>query len=119
MHEISLALEIQRIARAAAGRHDGRIEAVTVSVGELTAVEPCLLEYAWEAVTAGGPDAGSRLHVEWRPARQICAVCGVLAEHAPGSWLRICPGCGGVVRVEGGADLDVLRVSFVPAGEAA
>jgi hydrogenase nickel incorporation protein HypA/HybF len=115
VHELSIAHEIYRTCRAAVAAHgEGRIESVKVAVGELSAVEPDLLVFAWEAVVAGGADAAARLDVEWRPASQHCPSCGEVAERAPGSWLRLCPACGQPLAVEGGDELDVLQVSFVP-----
>ena len=105
--------EIYRISREAADANGGgRLTSVTVAVGELAAIEPDLLSFAWEAATSASPDAGSRLVVEWRPARQHCAGCGVVAERAPGTWLRLCPTCGLPLRIEGGDELDVLHVEF-------
>jgi hydrogenase nickel incorporation protein HypA/HybF len=122
MHEMGLAVEIRRLAReAVAGRGPGRLEIVRIAVGELSAVEPDLLEFAWEAAVAGTEDAASKLEVDFRPARQTCRVCGEIAGRAPGSWLRLCPRCGDALTVSGGDDLDVLRVVFeetVPAGGA-
>ena len=113
MHETGLALEIHRIARAVADEHGGGpLQAVTVAVGDLAAVEPPLLEFAWRAAVDGSADAGAALIVEWEPARQDCASCGEIAERAPGSWLRLCPRCGEPLRVTGGDALDVLRVVF-------
>ncbi len=110
---MGVAQEIFRIGRESADANGGgRLATVTVAVGELAAIEPDLLSFAWEAVTADGPDAGSRLVVEWRPARQLCGACGEVAERAAGSWLRLCPRCGLPLRIEGGDDLDVLHVEF-------
>ncbi len=82
MHEMGLAVEIRRLAReAVAGRGPGRIEIVRVAVGELSAVEPDLLEFAWEAAVAGTEDATSRLEVDFRPARQTCA--GLRRDRGP------------------------------------
>jgi hydrogenase nickel incorporation protein HypA/HybF len=113
MHEMGLALEIRRLAReAVAGRGPGRLEIVFVAVGELSAVEPDLLAFAWEAAVAGTEDAASKLEVSFRRARQTCRGCGEIAGRAPGTWLRICPRCGDGLLVSGGDDLDVLRVVF-------
>lgn len=113
MHEMGLAEEMRRIAREAAdARGGGPLESVTVVVGELAAVEPELLEFAWQALVAGTPDAGARLVVDWRRARQRCSECGEIAERAPGSWLRLCPRCGRPLAVEGGDELEVRSVSF-------
>lgn len=120
MHELSLATEIYRTCRATiAARGEGRLDSVRVAIGELAAVEPELLVYAWQAVVAGGRDAAARLEVEWHPARQTCPACGEVREHEPGDWLRICPSCGGPVRIEGGQELDVIELSYTADGEEA
>ncbi len=97
----------------------GRIEVVRVAVGELSAVEPELLVFAWQGVTAGGLDETSRLEVEWRPARQACVACGEVPERPAGSWLRVCPRCAGPLRIEGGDELEILNLSFTPDGSGA
>lgn len=113
MHEMGVAAEIHRIAReAVAGRGAGRIARVRLAVGDLAAVEPELLAFAWSALVAGTPEEGAVLDVDWRPAVQTCGACGDVPGRAPGSWLRLCPRCGGVLRVTGGDDLDVLQVVF-------
>jgi hydrogenase nickel incorporation protein HypA/HybF len=123
MHEMGVAAEIRRIAReSVAGRGEGRITCVRLAVGDLAAVEPEVLGYAWEALVQGTPEEGAVLEVDWRPARQTCPRCGDMPGRAPGSWLRLCPRCGDILRVTGGDDLDVLQVVFEeaePAGRAA
>jgi Zn finger protein HypA/HybF involved in hydrogenase expression len=86
---------------------------VRVAIGELAAVEPDLLAFAWEALTAEGPDAGSRLEIIWCPADQRCASCGEVKDRAEGSWLRLCPDCGLPLEVRGGEELDVLEVTYL------
>ena len=113
MHELNLATEIYRTCRATIdARGPGRLDSARVAIGELAAVEPELLVYAWEAVVSGGRDAAARLEVEWHPARQTCATCGEVKERAPGDWLRICPTCGGPVQVAGGDELDVIDLTY-------
>jgi Zn finger protein HypA/HybF involved in hydrogenase expression len=91
---------------------------VRVAVGELTAIEPDLLRFAWEALVENLPEAGCALEVEWRPARQSCPRCGVAKSRPPGGWLRECDACGSALHIEGGRELDLLQVSFaVPDGE--
>ena len=117
MHETGIAQEIYAISRRTADEHGGgRLQSVKVIVGELSAIEPDLLAFAWEAVTSGSPDAASRLDMEWRAARQICAACGEIPERASGTWWKICPRCGGALRIEGGDELDVRDVTFEDAG---
>lgn len=113
MHELSLATELLRLCRAERARHAaGRVAEVRVAIGELSSVEPRLLAHAWEAVVDGGPDASARLEIDWRPARQTCAACGEVSERQPGSWLRLCPTCSLPLHLEGGAELDLLRIVF-------
>jgi hydrogenase nickel incorporation protein HypA/HybF len=115
---MGIALEIHRVCREAVRQHGaGRIESVRVAVGELAAVEPELLRFAWEAVVAGGPHAGSELEVVWCPAIQRCGSCGEIEGRTAGSWLRICPGCGLPLEVTGGDELDVLELKFTPADD--
>lgn len=110
---MGIALEVYRTCRRAVEEHGGgRLSRVRMAVGELAAVEPELLVYAWEAVVVGSPDEGAELAVEWRPARQFCAGCGEAKARASGSWLRVCPDCGLPLEVSGGDELDVLDLSF-------
>jgi len=104
---MGIALEIHRVCREAVRHHGaGRIESVRVAVGELTAVEPELLRFAWEAVVAGGPHAGSELEVVWCRATQRCSRCGDVelttsdvgleleSEGGEGRYRFACPFCG-------------------------
>ena len=116
MHEMSVAIELHRACRAEMeARGGGRLESVAVAVGELSAVEPDLLRFAWDAITSGEADAGAALEIEWRAARQRCEACGPLEERQPGTWLRLCPHCEAPLLVEGGRDLDILTIGYEPA----
>lgn len=113
VHEMGIALEIHRVCReVVVEQGGGRIDSVRMAIGELSAVEPDLLTYAWEAVVAEGPDAQARLVVEWRPAQQFCSKCDEDKDRSEGSWLKICPDCGHVLAVSGGDELDVLEVTI-------
>jgi hydrogenase nickel incorporation protein HypA/HybF len=119
MHELSIAEALLGVCeRELASHGGGRLETVLVAVGELSAVEPDLLRFAWDALVADSRHAGARLEVEVRRAVQTCPVCGEIAERAQGSWLRICPQCAGPLRVDGGDELDLIRLTLVedPAG---
>ena len=117
MHELSLATDIHRLCRSRMDGVGARLERVRIAVGELSAVEPELLRFAWEAVTADGPDAGAVLEIDWRRARQTCGACGEITERAAGSWMLVCPRCGGVLSIEGGMELDVLQFEYQPSTE--
>jgi hydrogenase nickel incorporation protein HypA/HybF len=113
VHEMGIAIEVYRTCRETVEAHGGgRLQQARLAVGELSAVEPDLLVYAWEAVVEDGPDAGAELIIEWRPASQRCASCGENKDRASGSWMRLCPDCGMPLEVSGGDELDVLDLSF-------
>jgi hydrogenase nickel incorporation protein HypA/HybF len=118
LHEMGLAVSIYDTCRKAlSGQEEGRIEKVKVAVGELSAIDPELLVFAWQAVTAEGPDADSELDVEWRPARQFCPECKQERPRPEGSWLFVCPECEHPLSVEGGFELEVLQITFLPYDE--
>lgn len=114
MHELSIATSIYEACRkAVAANGGGRLASVRVAVGELSAVEPDLLRYAWEALLSASADRGCPLDVEWKPARQRCARCGEERSRVPGSWLRLCPRCGDPLAIEGGDELTILQLSYI------
>lgn len=111
MHELGLATEIHRRARVHVDAHaPARLARVVVAVGELSAVEPDLLRFAWQAVIEGSSDDGAVLEIEWCAARQRCTGCGAAPERATGAWLPLCPACGQPLLIEGGTELDLVRV---------
>ncbi len=113
MHEIGIALEVYRQCREAVAEYGpGRLDTVHLAVGELSAVEPDLMSYAWEAVTIDTPDAASSLEVRWCPATQTCQNCGVIEDRVDGSWLRLCPTCSMPLEVTGGDELDIESIKF-------
>lgn len=113
MHEMGIAIEIYRTCREAVREHGrGRLQHVRIAVGELSAVEPDLLRFGWEAVTVDGPDAGAELEIDWCRADQRCPSCGEAKDRSEGTWFRICPDCGEPLEVRGGDELDVLEITF-------
>lgn len=60
MHEMSLALEVGRLAEEYLRQHPGRLLRVGVVVGEDAGVEPDNLAFCLEAVLAGPPFDGAR-----------------------------------------------------------
>jgi Zn finger protein HypA/HybF involved in hydrogenase expression len=113
MHELGIALDIYHACREAVRGHGpGRIERVKVAVGELAALEPDLIAFAWQAVTTDGPDAGSVLEAQWCPAEQHCPQCGESKPRFDGSWLRLCPDCGHALTVSGGTQIEVLELTY-------
>jgi hydrogenase nickel incorporation protein HypA/HybF len=110
---MGIAIEIYRTCREAVRDHgEGRLRHVRIAVGELSAVEPDLLTFGWEAVIADTADEGAVLEIDFCRADQRCPSCGEAKDRSEGSWMRICPDCGAPLEIRGGDELDVLEVSF-------
>ncbi len=78
---------------AATDARAARILRVRLTVGELTAVVPDSLQFAWEALTPGTIAEGAVLEVGESPARSHCCDCG--CDFAHDRFDRRCPSCGG------------------------
>jgi hydrogenase nickel incorporation protein HypA/HybF len=111
MHELGLAAQIHAMCRQRLVP-GARLQRVQLAVGELSAVEPELLRYAWQAVVGGGADAGATLDITWCVATQRCTGCGAVAERDDAEWKRECPRCGGTLAIEGGFELDVRGLDY-------
>jgi len=110
---MGIAMEIHRTCREAVQEHgEGRLRRVKIAVGELSAVEPDLLSFGWEAVIADTEDEGAELEIDFCRADQRCPSCNESKDRSEGSWFRICPDCGAPMEIRGGDELDVLEVSF-------
>ena len=92
MHELSICGSIADIVtRRAAGR---AVKVINVRVGQLRQIVPDTLAYCWELVSADTPLAGSRISVEFVPARIKCRSCGHLTDVGAVP-VFACGGCGG------------------------
>ena len=69
-----------------------RVNRVRLTIGELTAIMPDALHFAWEALTPGTPAEGAVLEVQEVGARSRCLECGTEWEHD--QYDRLCPKCG-------------------------
>ena len=93
MHELSICSSIADITtRRAAGR---TVVVINMRIGQLRQIVPGTLVYCWELVSADTPLAGSRISVEYVPARISCRSCEQVTEvgEVP---LFACAGCGGI-----------------------
>jgi hydrogenase nickel incorporation protein HypA/HybF len=69
-----------------------RVTLVRLSIGELTAIMPFALQFAWEAMTPGTLCEGAVLEITEIRARSRCLECGTEWEHD--QFDRLCPSCG-------------------------
>jgi hydrogenase nickel incorporation protein HypA/HybF len=112
MHEFTVAKEILRLIEQTANANEGRRAlAATVEFGELTAVDPETLRFAFEQVAAGGPAAGCRLDCERTPLLVECTVCG---HQGPATLTNLtCARCGGTpLRVVSGRGMRLVSVDL-------
>ncbi|MFB3904731.1 MAG: hydrogenase maturation nickel metallochaperone HypA [Acidobacteriota bacterium] len=113
MHEMGIAMSLYRTCRKEVEKYGaGHLQKIRLAVGELSAIDPELLRFAWEA-TVEGPDAGCELEIDWKPAVQLCPSCRAIKPRPDDSWLMICPDCGSPLRVEGGYELDLLQITYI------
>jgi len=92
VHELSICGSIADIVtRRAAGR---AVKVINVRVGQLRQIVPDTLAYCWELVSADTPLAGSRISVEFVPARIKCRSCGHLTDVGAVP-VFACGACGG------------------------
>jgi len=110
---MGMALTLYENCRQQIAKHGpGRLEKVSVQIGELTGIQPELLEFAWQAVLADSADEGCRLDIEWKPASQYCPVCRAEKPRPDSGWVIICPDCDAPLRVEGGYELDLMEITY-------
>jgi hydrogenase nickel incorporation protein HypA/HybF len=103
MHEYSLVQSLmERIAQEASARAAVAVHRVRVTIGELSGVEPELLESAFEIVRDGTLCAMAVLEVRRVPARWECAQCR--RPIAAGQVLQ-CGACGSPARLAEGDEI--------------
>jgi hydrogenase nickel incorporation protein HypA/HybF len=69
-----------------------RINAVRLTVGELTEIVPDSLQFAWEALTPGTFAEGAILEIRETGGRSICLQCSAEFDHD--RFDRRCTACG-------------------------
>ncbi len=115
MYELSVAQELYCKSRKRADDVRGRaLESVRVAVGELSGVNPALLRSAWKLATSESIDDQCQLEIEVVAARQICPQCGAEAWAKSLVHPTYCGHCKCHLRVEHGAEIEVLEIRFEP-----
>lgn len=112
MHELSIAQSIFDAIQVEATRHPlARAKKVAVRIGELTAVDPDALKFAFEIMTRDTDLERVELEVEVCPRRQRCGLCG--AEFDVVGYELNCPKCGEQrTQCIGGDELELAYVDM-------
>lgn len=107
MHEWALCTALVSQVEEEARRHGAiRVTAVRVVAGALTGIVPELLVRAYEVARTGTLLESAPLSVEIEPVSGHCPSCG--QSDAVDHLALVCTGCGGPLKLEGGAGV-VLR----------
>jgi hydrogenase nickel incorporation protein HypA/HybF len=109
MHEYSIVQalfrEIERATAEAGGTSVHRIE---LCIGELSGVDPELLQFAFEGFREDTICAAARLEIRRAPATWSCGSCG-----APrGAKAPLQCGCGGSMKLSGGDEIMLERLEL-------
>src|SRR5262245_17239149 len=110
MHELAVCQaligEVERVARRNSAR---RVVSIELSVGQLSGVEPKLLEHAFPIAAAGSLAAEASLVIRFVEPRVRCRTCGAESSARPNHLL--CGACQGwQVDVVAGEELMLQRV---------
>jgi hydrogenase nickel incorporation protein HypA/HybF len=94
MHETALMAQLlRRVEQEARAAGAARVKAVRLRVGELSGVEPRLLESAFDWLAPGTVADGARLEIEPVPLEASCEACG--RRFRVEQFHFRCPACGG------------------------
>jgi hydrogenase nickel incorporation protein HypA/HybF len=105
MHELSIALALVEQAEAIARREGAAgMAGITVTVGELSGVNPEALELAFPVAAENSMASEARLIIETVAARARCRACG--REGRPGFPFPACGHCGSLdLEISAGQEL--------------
>jgi len=115
MHDLSICSSIADITtRHSAGR---TVVVINMRIGQLRQIVPDTLVYCWELVCADTPLAGSRISVDYVPARIRCRSCQQVTDVGAVP-LFACGGCDGSdVEVVSGEEFLITSLELADEGE--
>lgn len=112
MHELSIALNVIRIAEREAERIGGRVSAVHLRIGALSGVAREALLFSYDVATVDSSLAGSRLVIEEVPVLVYCSRCKA-ERQLPSPQLFVCPVCKSATPdIRGGRELQVMALEM-------
>jgi len=93
LHELSLCDDLLSQVIAIAAQHQAEsVESITVNIGELSGIEPSLLNTAFSLLKAGTVAERAELIIQQSAVIVSCSQCNTQAEVAANRLL--CPACG-------------------------
>jgi hydrogenase nickel incorporation protein HypA/HybF len=112
MHELSVCQDlIRQVEKVAAAHGAAAVERIVLQIGELSGVEPPLLERAFTVARAGTVAAAAEMEIRTGPVVVLCKECGGRSA-VPANRL-VCTYCGDWrVRVVEGEELLLLSIEL-------
>ncbi len=112
MHELSLCQSLLRqVAAIVSEQGSGFVSLIELQVGELSGVEPALMQHAFPVVSQGSIAQGARLLIQTRPLRVLCERCGSESDAEAGN--LSCRACGNwQTRLISGDELLLTRIEI-------
>jgi hydrogenase nickel incorporation protein HypA/HybF len=108
MHEYSIVQALyDAVAAQAASRGAVSVHALRVRIGELSGVDPGLLDTAWRTFRVHTLCAEAPLDVEIVAAEWQCSRCGT---PVPRGGILACPVCGAAARLKQGDEILLDRI---------
>ena len=113
MHELGIAQSALRAAiTEMETRGSRRILCLQLRIGELAAVDPEAMRFAFEAVTAGTPAAGARFEIERVAPVAWCGKCHEEFMTASRGFHK-CPRCGNYAgELRAGREIELARLEL-------
>lgn len=104
MHELAIVESIMETLLDQLQIHNcTKIISINLEFGAMTAVMPAAIDFAFEALSKGGPAEGARIETTIIPIKAICIDCG--AESTMDNYMPFCPKCeNGTLQIVQGRD---------------
>jgi hydrogenase nickel incorporation protein HypA/HybF len=114
MHEMAIAQQIIGIAEEILGAHSGKTcKKIYVKIGELTAVIPESLTFAFQALTADTELASASLYIDILPVLGKCRICSKSFNLRDFEWT--CPKCQShEIEIVQGRELHIEKLELDP-----
>jgi hydrogenase nickel incorporation protein HypA/HybF len=106
MHELSIAEELLEIIETRAqGAGIGRVERITLRIGEYSGIMPEALEFAFSVLSRGRITEGAEIEIQMIAPEYVCRQCG-RTEANPQEG---CSGCGSSdLTLQRGSELSIV-----------
>jgi len=109
MHELSLAMEVIKIAERESEGIDSAIREISIEVGDLSGVEADAFQSALELLAAESVLKGSAIKIIRTSGTGICNACS--REFEMHSFIDACPGCNAFPsEIKGGNEFRVISL---------